>query len=203
MNKKLIVLSILFLIAAIIYINFDRISLFITYNKMKINNVESYEMNLEIKRYNSSDKFIIDNYKNEKFSIIHSKISEDNIITEEEYIIDNGTYKLVDNIHIEQEQQYTIYDNKIIVSGLVNINKISNKTKNIDTIYEVEFNEKFLDILLFEFDIDIEDNFTNTGTIILNKDGYLKKIEYKINDIVITSIYSKYGQINETFKKRT
>jgi hypothetical protein len=203
MNKKILMILFLILIVTIIVLlNINKIKIYMAYNNMQINNVESYLLKLTVKNNGVTDSYLVNNYRNEKFKIEHT-LSLNNNVTREEYIIDNGTYKLFDEVHVLQDENYNFYDSNLFIDSLKNVTNVTKKTViDNDIIYKVSMNKKYIDKLIEEMNFSNQyDDFS--ATITINKDGYLKEIKIKIDNISLNISYSKYGQINETFKKRT
>lgn len=221
MNKKIIIiiLSIVLIIGIgiTLFLVFSKEKLENAYSKMQINDkLKSYAFDLRIISSNKEKPFLyivnIKNYMNEvyKVNLVDLKSLKGNIFNINKkpdyiYIKDNIVYrKNSKGIYEKTNDEVLYFNSNIYLSSLNNIEKISKKetvklSKNKYSLYKVEFNKKYGDTLTKYLEID--DIYNNssllTGDIYIDKKGYVYKIIFRVEKIMIMTTYYDFNKVSE------
>lgn len=210
----IIMLSIL--VIAIIF-NFEKgdKTLIDSYNKMQISESGINGYNLDLRIYGtinneSINKTVkIKNYMNSDFEIrLPQKVAfaQTGNINENEVIYIKGNKKYIKNnandyIISNKKVKYT--NPKIYIEGLNNIKSISIPKEEIIAnkkfnVYEAVVFNDFIKVMLKDTDIvEIEVIDDINAEIYIDKEGYLYRIIYHINDITINANYYGIDQARE------
>lgn len=183
------------------------------YEKMQIGDkgINGYELYLSVYGVRNGikidDNIIIENYNNEEFKITiknDKKVDEGKPTNEVIYILNDKTYVLNKYGEYTTINDDIAYSNSTIyLDGIKRLSKISEpKKEHIGTleynVYDVTYYKDVLEGIIADTNIgDIKVDSNIIGKIYIDKDGYVYRVTYVIDDITITANY--YG-INKATK---
>lgn len=222
MKKKIIIVIlitiILIIIGTTLFLIFNKDPLNNAYNKMQIseNKLTGYTFDLRIISYNKDRPFIymvnIKNYMNEvyKVNLIDLSSLKNNFFNVNKninyiYIKDNIVYKKNSkNIYEKTDDEVLYFNSNIYLDGINNIDKINKKdkvkiSKNSYTLYKVDFKNKYGNTLAKYLELDNIFNSSSkiNGEIYLDKRGYVYKIKYRFEKIMIMTTYYDFNKIKK------
>ncbi|MDD2435748.1 MAG: hypothetical protein PHO63_05830 [Bacilli bacterium] len=164
------------------------------YEKMQIDSKEMNGYSLDLRIYGTLDNLNIneivkiDNHQNKDFEIKYFNQTGEETI----YIKDNKVYTLKDGIYIETNQPVK-YDNpNIYLEGLKDIKKSEKSIKKDGyDVYEVTVSKDTVAKIIEDAELNIKVTKDVKAEISLDDEGYVYRIIYNIDDIVINACY--YG----------
>lgn len=182
------------------------------YEKMQIGNkgINGYDLYLSVYGVRNGlkidDNVIIENYNNEEFKITiknANKLGKEKPTNEVIYVLNDKTYVLNKYGKYTTINEDIPYNNTTIyLDGIKNLSKISEpKKEKIGSfeysVYDVTYSKDVLKGIIADTNIgDIKVNSDITGKIYIDKEGYVYRVTYVIDDITIIANY--YGINNAT-----
>lgn len=187
------------------------------YNKMQIGDkLTGYSFDLRIISSNKTKPFLyivnVANYKNKvyKVNLPDLKSLKINLLNSNKkpnyiYIKNNIVYrKNSSGIYEKTDDKVLYFNSNIYLNGLKNITKTNKKEKvkffkKNYTLYKVDFNKEYGDTLAKYLEIDdiYNKNSALTGDIYIDEKGYVYKIIYRVEKIIIMTTYYNFNKIGK------